>query len=159
MDVLHHPESLRGKRYIAYARCATKQGSTQSLRRQLRLIRQFADRCKLRCVAEVRLHGVDGYSPALRNDLGLLLARKCNQDDFEVLVMEDCARLTRADPMAAGRIEALFAACGVQIVYLAMWRADGVRPPHRQDEPRRRLLHHPLRAGSSPDDTQTARSR
>ena len=54
MGATFNPKALRGKRYIAYARCAAKQGSTQSLRRQIRLIRQFGDRMRMRCVDEVR---------------------------------------------------------------------------------------------------------
>ena len=54
MDAIPRPESLRGKRYMAYARCASKQGSTQSLRRQIRLVRQFGDYMKMRCVDEVQ---------------------------------------------------------------------------------------------------------
>ena len=117
MDATVNPKALHGKRYIAYARCAAKQGSTQSLRRQIRLIREFGDRLKMRYVDEVRLPGVDGHSLVLRWDLSVLLARKCNQDDYDILVMEDPARLTRAD--GAGMIEALFMLCGVQIVYVA----------------------------------------
>jgi len=134
MDATFNPKALCGKRYIAYARCEAKQGSTQSLRRQIRLIRQFGNRLKMRCVDEVRHPGVDGYSQVLRSDLILLLARKCNEDDFDVLVMEDYARLTRAEPIGAGRIEALFAVCGVQIVYVATGHADGTALPAK-DKP------------------------
>ncbi len=123
MDTLFDPSALRGKRYIAYARCASKQGSTQSLRRQLRLIRQFGDRFRMRCVDEVRHPGLNGHTPLLRWDLSALLDRKCNQDDYDVLIMEDPARLTRAD--GASRLEALFMCCGVQIVYVATWQAGG----------------------------------
>jgi len=127
MDVLHHPESLRGRRYIAYARCASKQGSTQSLRRQLRLIRQFGNRCKMRCVDVVRSPGLNGRTPLLRWDLSMLLARKCNEDDYDVLVMEDPARLTRANGL--GRLEAFFMFCGVQIVYVATYTPTARRRP------------------------------
>ena len=130
MDAMPRPEGLRGERYIAYARCASKQGSTQSLRRQLRLVRQFADRLKMRCVDEVRFPGLSGHAPLLRWDLSMLLARKCNEDDYDVLVMEDPARLTRAD--GAGRLEALFMLCGVQIVYVATGHADGAALPAKE---------------------------
>ncbi len=123
MDVLSDPGALRGKRYIAYARCCSKQGSTQSLGRQLRLIRQFGERFKMRCVDESRHPGLNGITPLLRWDLCVLLARKCNQDDYDVLIMEDPSRLTRAD--GAGRLEALFMCCGVKIVYAATWQAGG----------------------------------
>lgn len=54
MDAIPQPEGLCGKRYIAYARCASRQRSTQSLRRQIRLVRQFGNHVKMRCVDEVR---------------------------------------------------------------------------------------------------------
>ena len=157
MDAIPRPEGLRGKRYIAYARCASKQGSTQSLRRQIRLVRQFGDRMRMRCVDEVRYPGLSGHAPLLRWDLRVLLARKCNQDDYDVLVMEDPARLTRAD--GAGRLEALFMLCGVQIVYVANWHVDGTTTPHRAARPKRAVPREAPRAGALQAKPKTARSR
>lgn len=105
----------RGVRYIAYARCAAEQGSAQSLRRQIHLIRQFANSLQMRCAGEVRLVK-NGISPELRPDLKRLLARKRTHDDFDVLIMVDHARLTRTD--GGTRIEAIFGLQGVRIVYL-----------------------------------------
>lgn len=156
MNVIPRP-GLHGKRFIAYARCASKQGSIQSLRRQLRLVRQFGDRMKMRCVDEVRFPGLSGHTPLLRWDLCTLLARKCNEDDYDVLVMEDAARLTRAD--GANRLEAIFMFCGVQIVYVATWPADGRAMPVRTARQRRKLAHDPSRAGVLPAKAQSARSR
>lgn len=156
MNAIFRP-GLRGKRYIAYARCASKQGSTPSLRRQLRLVRQFGDRIRMWCVDEARFAGLSGHTPLLRWDLSMLLARKYNEDDYDVLVMEDAARLTRAD--GAGRLEALFMFCGVQIVYVASWPADGTAVPHPPVRPKRRLPGDPSRAGTLPAKTQKARSR
>jgi hypothetical protein len=157
MDAIPQPESLRGKRHIAYARCASKQGSTQSLRRQLRLIRQFGDCLKMRCVEEVRSPGLNGLTPLLRPDLSSLLARKCNEDDYDVLVMEDVTRLTRAD--GAGRLEALFMLCGVQIVYVATWYAHGTAMPCRPRLPKRRFPRDASRAGVLPAKARKARPR
>lgn len=147
---------LRGKRYIAYARCASKQGSTQSLRRQIRVIRQLGNDLKMRCVDEVRCPGGDGHTPLLRWNVCALLVRKFNEDDYDVLVMEDPARLTRAD--GAEKLEALFAHCGVQIIYVATWLADGMTP-HRTARPKRKLKRGSSRAGSKPGKTRTARPR
>jgi hypothetical protein len=157
MDARPRPESLRGKRYIAYARCCSKQGSTQSLQRQLRLIRQFGNRLKMRCVDEVRLPGLNGLTPLLRWDLSVLLARKWNEDDYDVLVMEDVTRLTRA--YGAQRLEALFMLCGVRIVYVATWDADGTVMPHRSGRPKRRFPRDATRAGVLPAKAQKARPR
>lgn len=112
-------EDLRGKTYIAYARCAAADGSAPKLREQIRLIRQFGDSRNMRCADEVRLAGVSGWLPALRPDLRELLARRQQRRDFEVLVVTDHARLTRAGMEAAAEIEAAFADLGIRIVYLA----------------------------------------
>lgn len=107
------------KRYIAYARCASPQDATIKLDRQIRAIRRFADGLGMRCVDEVRLAGVSGRFPAMRDDLCNLLARKREQDDFDVLIMEDFARLTRAGLAEGLQVQAEFDRCGVQIMYVA----------------------------------------
>lgn len=111
-------EDLRGKTYIAYARCAAADGSAPKLREQIRLIRQFGDSLGMRCADEVELAGVGGWMPALRPDLCALLARRRQRGDFEVLVVEDHARLTRTGIEGLAEIEVAFASAGVQIVYL-----------------------------------------
>lgn len=111
-------QGYRGKRYIAYARCAAEDGAASKLQEQVRLIREFGDSLDMQCVDEVQLAGVSGGPPALRDDLRRLLTRKREQDDFEVLIMEDFARLTRTGLAGRMDIETEFANCGVQIVYL-----------------------------------------
>ncbi|GEM_PF-5840199 len=157
MDAIPQPEGLRGKRYIAYTRCASEQGSTQSLRRQIRLVRQFGDHMRMRCVDKVRYPGLSGHAPLLRWDLSVLLARKCNQDDYDVLVMEDPARLTRAD--GAGRLEALFMLCGVQIIYVATWHARITPTSYRAARPKRRISREAPRVGVFAAKPKAARSR
>jgi len=109
----------RGKRYIAYARCAAADGAAAKLAEQIRRIRQFGDHFDMQCVDEVRLAGVSGWRPTLRDDLRRLMARKRQQGDFEVLVVEDFARLTRTGPAGGAMIETEFRKCGVTIVYVA----------------------------------------
>lgn len=69
----------------------------------------------MQCVDEVRLVA-NGCQPAFRADLRDLLARKRKRNDYDVLIMEDFARLTRTE--RGSEIEAKFGKCGVQIVYL-----------------------------------------
>jgi len=109
--------SLAGKNYIAYARSATAQGAGPKLQQQIRAVRQFADRLGMTCVCEVRLAGISGWLPPLRDDLRDLLGRKRRENDYEVLIMEDRARLTRTD--FHQEVEAKFAKSGVRIVYVA----------------------------------------
>jgi len=111
-------EALRGRRYIAYARCATAEGAEQRFREQIRLIHQFADGLNMHCAGEVRIANVNGWRPVMRPDLHELLARKRYRRDFEVLIMESYSRLSRAEPENAAMIEMAFAARGVTLVYL-----------------------------------------
>lgn len=111
-------ESLQGKRYIAYARCAAKDGAEPKLEEQVRLIRQFGDSLEMQCVDEVRLAGISGWLPVMRADLRQLLARKLERDDFDVLIMQDFSRLTRTGLEGGLEIETEFANFGVRIVYL-----------------------------------------
>ena len=119
-------ETLRGKRYIAYARCAAKAGAEPKLQEQVRLIRQFGDSLDMQCVDEVRLAGISGWLPAMRADLRQILARKLERDDFDVLIMEDSARLTRMGLEGSLEIETEFSNCGVLIVYLTETTAADV---------------------------------
>ncbi len=118
---------LRGKRYLAYARCAAADESAPKLEAQIRLIRQFGDRLNMRCAGEVRLAGVGGWFPALRPDLRALLARKRERDDFDVLMMVDFARLTRTGVEEGMAIRSEFANSGVQIVLLSEADPSGER--------------------------------
>jgi len=112
-------EPKTGSRYIAYARCAAADGATDKLERQIQAVHQLGNHLGMTCVSEVRLAGVSGGPPAMRHDLRRLLRRKQEQDDFDVLIMEDFARLTRAGLAEGFQVQAEFARCGVQIMYVA----------------------------------------
>ena len=125
-------EALRGRRYIAYARCASPDGAEPKLQEQVRRIRRFGDSLDMQCVDEVRMAGVSGWLPAMRADLRQLLARKRQRDDYDVLVMEDHARLTRTWPDGGLEIETEFGNCGVRIVYLTEATAVDDSAPGRR---------------------------
>ena len=108
-----------GSHYIAYARCAAADGATAKLERQIQAVHQLGNQLGMTCVGEVRLAGVSGGPPAMRHDLRRLLRRKREQDDFDALIMEDFARLTRAGLAEGLQIQTEFARCGVQIMYVA----------------------------------------
>lgn len=118
MEREHMTADPDGNRYVAYARCASSQDATVKLDRQIQAIRRFAESHDMRCVGEVRLAGVSGGEPAMREDLRALILRKRERDDYDVLIMEDFARLTRAGITEGTQIESEFAECGVRIVYV-----------------------------------------
>jgi hypothetical protein len=105
------------RRYIAYARCAARQGSAEQLDEQIHRIKCHADRLGLRCVDEMRIAGVSGMDPLLREDLVALLARKEERNDFDILMMDEPSRLTRTGLDGIREIESRFEEAGVQIVY------------------------------------------
>ncbi len=111
-----------GKRYIAYARCAYPGGADEKLEEQIRNIRRFADSVGMICAGEVRLAGVSGVTPVLREDLRALLTRKRERNDFSFLVTRDHARLSRAQTLRGCEVEYAFGCSGVSIIYLSHLR-------------------------------------
>ncbi len=122
-------DPLRGRRYIAYARCASPEDAERQLQDQVRRIQEFGDGRDMKCVGEVRLAGVNGCVPVMRPDLRELLDRKRQRDDYDVLIMVDYARLTRARPESSLEIENAFGQCGVRIVYLTEAMANDRSDP------------------------------
>lgn len=106
---------FRGKRYIAYARCACPGGAKPILRDQIFRIRVFGALLGMECVDKVRLAGVNGIKPLFRDDLLALLARKYQREDFDVVMMVEHSRLTRSS--RGEEIEARFAEQKIEIVY------------------------------------------
>ena len=106
---------FRGKRYIAYARCACPRGAKPKLRNQIVRIRAFGALLGMQCMEEIRLAGVNGITPLFRDDLLALLTRKDRRDDFDVVMIVEYSRLTRSD--RGKEIEARFAERRIEIVY------------------------------------------
>lgn len=122
MDVIP-PEAIRqhyrGRRHIAYARCAYPGAAEDILLHQILRIGIFARQFETPCVGKVQLAGVGGYSPLFRDDLVDLLVRKRQQDDFDMVVMVDCGRLTRRGEGVGREIMATFARYNIEIVILS----------------------------------------
>lgn len=115
-----------GKRYIIYARCAAADGAAVKLQDQVHQARQFGNRLNMLCIDEIRLVGIGGGPPVLRDDLGQLLARKRVRNDFEVLVAESPSRLTRTGAHGCAEIEDEFSKLGVDVLYLPLGHANGI---------------------------------
>ncbi len=89
--------SLRGKRFIALARCSTRGQAESSLDDQMRLIRRFAADNGMVEVAEIRLEGVSGsVAENLDRVIDSLVKRKTEANDYDVLVVQDASRFSRA---------------------------------------------------------------
>ena len=137
-----------GMRYIVYARCAAADGAAVKLQEQVHQARQFADRLGMHCVDEIRLAGIGGGPPTLRDDLRQLLARKRAQDDFEVLVTESPSRLTRTGAHGCAEIEYEFSKLGVNVLYLPLKHANA---------PIERSVSVPAASSVTPEPTHCSR--
>jgi len=114
--MMNHPK-LRGKRYIALARCSTKGQADTSIDDQLGVIAAFAREHDMVHVDNIRLEGVTGSIPGARSDIDSLIERKNRRDDFEVVVVQDATRLTRSGPLHAAKVEYDLGAVGITVVY------------------------------------------
>jgi hypothetical protein len=89
--------SLKGKRFIALARCSTRGQAESSLDDQMRLIRRFAADNGMIEIAEIRLEGVSGsVAENLDRVIAGLIKRKAEANDYDVLVVQDASRFSRA---------------------------------------------------------------
>ena len=107
----------RGKRYICLVRQSDDSQGTTSTEAQLRWLREEGARLGMIHVDDVVLNGVTGSIPGKRKDLTDLLERKEKQDDYDVLLVQRCDRLTRGGSGHAMWIEYEFEKAGVTIMY------------------------------------------
>jgi hypothetical protein len=108
---------LKGKRYIALARCSSKGQADTSIEDQLGVIAAFARNNEMIHVDSIMLEGVTGSVPGARSDIDSLIERKKLHDDFEVVVVQDTTRLTRSGPQHAASVEYSLGCSGIELVY------------------------------------------
>lgn len=110
---------LSGKRFIGLLRCSSAAQIDTSIDDQRRLLDAFAREHGMVFVDHVALEGVSGSVPGNRSDIQLLIDRKDRQDDFDVLLVQDTSRFTRAGTQHAHRLESDLNAAGIEVVYAA----------------------------------------
>lgn len=110
-------EKLQGKRYIGLLRCSSPGQKDTSIQDQRRLLDAFGQEHGMVCVDHVSLEGVSGSVPGNRTDIQELVARKQTKDDFDVLLVQDTSRLTRAGVHHAHRIQSELNAVGIDVVF------------------------------------------
>ncbi len=118
-------KNLQRRRYIGLLRCSTHAQSDTSITDQRRVLEAYAKKQELVFVDEVVLGGVSGSLPGARDDIENLIKRKEQANDFEVLLVQDSSRLTRAGIKHAHHLEWILNAAGIVIVYTTGRNADG----------------------------------
>lgn len=109
---------LKGKKYIAFARCSTQGQADTSIEDQLKAINAFARSHEMIHVDNITLEGVTGSIPGARSDIDEMIARKVECDDFEVLLVQDPTRLTRSGPLHGATIKYQLSSVGIQLVFV-----------------------------------------
>jgi len=117
-------KDLQGKRFVGLLRCSTIGQADTSIVDQHRLLDAFGREHGLVPVDYVELDGVSGSLPGNRSDIQQLITRKQTKDDFDLLLVQDTSRFTRAGTQHAHRLESELNAAGIELVY-----ATGAIPP------------------------------
>lgn len=109
--------SLRGKRFIALARCSTRGQADTSIDDQQRLIRRFAGENGMVEVDAVRLEGVSGsVAQNLDRVIAGLIKRKAEANDFDLLVVQDASRFSRAGAGHSAKLRYDLQQSGIEVV-------------------------------------------
>lgn len=110
-------QRLHGKRYIALMRCSTKGQADTSIDDQLKLIRRFASDNGMVEVDAVRLEGVSGsVAENLDRVIASLIKKKTEANDFDVLIVQDASRFSRAGAGHSAKLRYDLERVGIQVV-------------------------------------------
>ncbi len=109
----------RGRRYVCLVRCSTTEQADTSIPDQLKLLRAFGDQHGMVYVDQVVLEGVTGSVPGARTDIADIITRKRDRDDFDVLLVQDVSRLTRAGAEHGMKLKYDLSAAGIEVLFAA----------------------------------------
>lgn len=112
-------DRLAGKTYVTLIRQSDDTDGEQSVEAQQMLLDAYAARRQMVPANHGRivLPGVTGSLPGNRTDLEMLLQRKRQRDDFDVILVQKIDRMTRGGGEHGFYIEWEFIKLGVEILY------------------------------------------
>jgi hypothetical protein len=113
------------RRYVCLVRCSTAEQAHTSIPDQLKLLRAFGDQHDMVFVDQVVLEGVTGSVPGARTDIADIIERKREHDDFDLLLVQDVSRLTRAGAEHGMKLKYDLSAAGIDVIFAADGIPDG----------------------------------
>jgi hypothetical protein len=119
---------LAGLRYARLVRCSTDPQADTSIPDQIRVLDECARQFGLVHAgpdADFILPGISGSHPAAREDIGRIIRRKEQENDFDVLLVQDLSRLTRGGVEHGGKIEFDLAAANIRLVFAGTQVPEG----------------------------------
>ena len=117
--------NLHGKRYIGLIRCSSKGQVDTSIDDQRQVLDSYAREKGMTKAGEIALEGVTGSIPGCRQDIQQVIARKRDRNDFDILLVQDSSRLTRAGITHTHAIEHDLNTAGIEVVYVMENIPDG----------------------------------
>jgi hypothetical protein len=114
---MNNSDKYKGRRYVCLVRCSTAEQVDTSIPDQIKLLRAFGDQHGLVFVDQVVLEGVTGSVPGARTDIAEIIERKIDRNDFDVLLVQDVSRLTRAGATHGMKLKYDLGAVGVEVIF------------------------------------------
>jgi hypothetical protein len=109
-------DDLGGMKYINWVRCSTRGQVDTSIEDQLTLLNTYGERRGMIHAGDARLDGVSGLHPRVHEQVGELIDRKKEKNDFDVVLVHDFSRLTRMGALDGAHIEYVLRDAGIELV-------------------------------------------
>lgn len=111
-------QNYRGRRALRLLRVSSAGQAEYSIPHQDAVTAQFIAREGIELHDTVELPGVSGSIPGNRRDIAEIIERKKRGESFDLLIVLDSSRLTRAGGFHVQQIEADLEDAGIEIVYV-----------------------------------------
>lgn len=108
---------LKGRKAILDLRCSTTRQAANSIPQQEEIGRAFCKANGIIVVDVIRQEGVTATIPGAREDFEQVLQRKRNGEDFDLLVLIDVSRFTRAGIKHGMNVEYQLEVEGIEVVF------------------------------------------
>jgi hypothetical protein len=112
-------QKLRGLAGIVLKRCSSAEQVGTSIDNQGRTTDQAVMELDIKVVDQEILPGVTGSVPGNRDDIDRLVARKKSRNDFQVLLVQDTSRFTRAGQGHGQKLLYDLRAAGILVYFVA----------------------------------------
>jgi hypothetical protein len=116
-------DSLKGLRCLGHCRASSGPQTTDSIPQQEKVLRKGCAARQMIWV-DYEHETTSASNPGHREDIDRLMERKRVHDDYDVLLVQEGSRFTRAGPLHAAWLRTEFARIGVKVVRLSSKMAN-----------------------------------
>jgi ElaB/YqjD/DUF883 family membrane-anchored ribosome-binding protein len=102
---------------VCLVRCSTAEQADTSIPDQIKLLKAFGQQHGMVFVDQVVVSGVTGSVPGARTDIDQIIHRKQSKNDFDVLLVQDVSRLTRAGAEHGMKLKYDLAVAGIEVIF------------------------------------------